>query len=100
MPLTRCLGCRALIDSKLSRCTPCKKAVKADRNRQAYALGACPQDGICAICHGLYGPASIDDPYVWHHAPKRFIDGGKTVVPAHKSCNERQKRTNVNRPHD
>jgi hypothetical protein len=37
---------------------------------------------------------------VWHHAPLRFIDGGKTVTPAHKSCNEGLKKANATKPHD
>lgn len=99
MPLTRCLSCGELIDSKLSRHPKCAKAVKDERNRQAALLGPCPQDGACGICAGFHGPASVDDPFVWHHAPKRFIDGGKTVIPAHKSCNERLKRTDATKPH-
>lgn len=89
MPLTRCLSCGGLIDSKLSRHPRCAKEVKDERNRQAGILGPCPQVGLCGICAE---PVRPRDPFVWHHAPKRFIDGGRTVTPAHKSCNESEAR--------
>ena len=85
MPLTRCLTCRGLIDSKRTRHPWCAKALKDERNRQAAELGPCPQDGRCPYCKQ---PSTPSDPFVWCHHPVRFIDGGKTVVPGHKSCNE------------
>jgi hypothetical protein len=85
VPKSRCLTCRRYIDSRLSRCPECRKGVKGERNRQARVLGPCPQTGLCPYCKQ---PARSDDPFVWCHHPVRFIDGGKTVVPGHKSCNE------------
>ncbi len=87
MPLTRCLSCSALIDSRRSRCRVCEQAVKIERSRQARALGPCPQDGRCGFC-GEPAHTGGKGPLVWGHWPKRFIDGGKTVVPMHKVCNE------------
>lgn len=102
MPKKRCLGrpgqaCNKLIDRKLTRCNDCERAVKHERNRQRAELeggwpGAkkrqpCPQTGLCAWC----GEAAFVDgkgPFVWGHYPTRFIDGGKTVVPIHRKCNE------------
>lgn len=91
MPLTRCLSCKKLIDSRLSRCPECRKALKDERNRQAAELGPCPQDGFCPYCAGTASPS---DPFVWCHHPVRFVDGGRTVVPGHKSCNEGPARKN------
>jgi hypothetical protein len=90
VPKQRCLTCNRLIDSRAfrGRCPRCSKQVKDERNRQAREFGPCPQDGLCGYCHGLYGPATTSDPFVWGHWPVRFIDGGKTAVPMHSSCNE------------
>jgi hypothetical protein len=92
VPKSRCLSCRKLIDSRLSRCPPCKKAVKDERNRQARQFGSCPQVGTCGYCHGMYGPATRDNPFIWGHYPVRFIDGGTTVIPLHRLCNEKHSR--------
>lgn len=103
MPKTRCLGrpgvnkCHKLIDSKLSRCPECAKAVKDERNRQVARFEGgwpgskkktpCPQEGLCPYCKEPAYP-EFGDPFIWAHFPIRFVDGGQTVVPAHKSCNE------------
>ena len=92
MPLTRCLTCGGLIDSKLTRHPECRKAVKDERNRQANELGPCPQDGVCGYCREP-AEAHGKGPLHWGHWPTRFIDGGTTVVPMHKLCNEKYMRT-------
>lgn len=92
MPKTRCLSCHKLIDSRLSRCEACRLSVKQERSRQARDFGPCPQGGTCGYCHGLYGPATRTNPFVWGHYPVRFIDGGTTAIPMHKMCNERWAR--------
>lgn len=96
MPSVRCMGCKRLVDKRLSRrgrCEACFASLKAERNRQHRNLGPCPQDVECAYCRGLHGPATPSNPMVWGHTV-RFVDGGTEVAPTHKRCNESLQKRN------